>query len=763
MSLTQVWSLMSRRSSLTKRCRRATRQFRKPNLYPRVELLEDRYLLSPWDVHPVTADGEYPVPETDQSFYIKVRESLSATEPTVDVFVRLVRPDVPAGVKVPVILMYWPYSDSNTTTATVGSALSAAPLKNFVSRGYALAVADVPGTGNSGGCWDLLGLREQAAGYDLVEWFGTQEWSNGKVAMAGVSYPGGTAVMTAAARPPHLATIVPEFPLTSVYDVLYHDGVRLDGLSPYNVTGLEFPAIVEPAVHFDFFFGLVPPTNPDATYSNRVFERACADTQDKLIHTQRSYELDPSFDAFWQERDWVKDAAHLAVPAAGTGYEVSVLVTGGWTDELLKPNQPHWFESIPVDNPGTATDEGVPFKMLVMSNRGHGFQNPQLVDENLLHAWFDRFLYGYDTNIENQPPVWSIDNTQDFQHPAASWPFPETEPVNLFLRQDGSLSVKPSRTSEYLGSYTDTGLETESQVFLAHEAPGVSFLWFESGELQQDLRIDGRAYLKLLASTSTTSTHFAPVLFDLGPHGQPLDASEGNDSLNRSEYFFKVWGNQQCELLQEQDVCTLSRGFLNARFKDGLEQVKDLAPGEQYRASVRFIDKDWLIRGRYVDPDGTVHAGHRIGLAVMSSNTDFALPDQQRATNSLFSERGARTVLVLPVVGGNKALKVALGDTTTNIAPELLGDLADAILAQSSSLSTADDLVSALAGLLATSAVLPTSSLSTTAVSPTEPVTEDLLAAIVDEFFATVFESDSRFDFLNWPENLPSSGLLNTV
>ena len=66
------------------------------------------------------------------------------------------------------------------------------------------------GTGNSGGCWDYGGVRERNSAYDLVEWLGTQPWSNGNVGMIGGSYDGTRANECASANPPHLATIVPE-------------------------------------------------------------------------------------------------------------------------------------------------------------------------------------------------------------------------------------------------------------------------------------------------------------------------------------------------------------------------------------------------------------------------------------------------------------------------------------------------------------------------------------------------------------------------
>jgi predicted acyl esterase len=64
-----------------------------------------------------------------------------------DVYVGVIRPDVPAGTTVPVILTYTPYQ-LFLESADDGLA------SYFVPKGYARALAHVVGTGNSGGCWD---------------------------------------------------------------------------------------------------------------------------------------------------------------------------------------------------------------------------------------------------------------------------------------------------------------------------------------------------------------------------------------------------------------------------------------------------------------------------------------------------------------------------------------------------------------------------------------------------------------------------------
>ncbi len=46
----------------------------------------------------------------------------------------------------------------------------------------------MPGTWYSGGDATFLSPEESLYGHDLIEWAGTQSWSNGLVGMSGVSY-----------------------------------------------------------------------------------------------------------------------------------------------------------------------------------------------------------------------------------------------------------------------------------------------------------------------------------------------------------------------------------------------------------------------------------------------------------------------------------------------------------------------------------------------------------------------------------------------
>ena len=100
--------------------------------------------------------------------------------------------------RTPVIFTLTPYiSDSYHARAAY-----------FASHGYAFALVDVRGRGNSAGEFEPF-ANEPRDGHDIVEWFAKQPFCDGKVTMWGGSYAGFNQWATAKEFPPHLATIVP--------------------------------------------------------------------------------------------------------------------------------------------------------------------------------------------------------------------------------------------------------------------------------------------------------------------------------------------------------------------------------------------------------------------------------------------------------------------------------------------------------------------------------------------------------------------------
>ena len=166
--------------------------------------------------------------------YLPLEEGGAALDPTNPPRMSLAYwlPDVPEGVKVPVILEIGPYFLEVTGDVdTAGYWLGQIIVDELLPYGYAFAQASVFGTGSSNHCMDLMGTAEQLGIDAVVTWLGEQEWSNGKVGMIGKSYDGSTPWEAATFGNPHLATIVPISGLIGVKELMWKNGSSEDRAS----------------------------------------------------------------------------------------------------------------------------------------------------------------------------------------------------------------------------------------------------------------------------------------------------------------------------------------------------------------------------------------------------------------------------------------------------------------------------------------------------------------------------------------------------
>ncbi len=98
----------------------------------------------------------------------------------------------------------------------------------LIERGYIDVVADVRGSGNSGGDFSLFGPREKQDGVELARWAARLPDSNGRVGMAGSSYLALNQLFTAALAGPHspIKAILPANAGSDVYrDLAFGGGI----------------------------------------------------------------------------------------------------------------------------------------------------------------------------------------------------------------------------------------------------------------------------------------------------------------------------------------------------------------------------------------------------------------------------------------------------------------------------------------------------------------------------------------------------------
>jgi X-Pro dipeptidyl-peptidase len=510
----------------------------------------------------------------------RITEVYRVDTPRGVIYGEVIRPVVPEGVKVPVILTYSPYNILGSPANQAGSIADDGTASYFVPRGYARAVFDVVGTRESSGCYDYGGLGERETGAAVVDHLGAQPWANGKVGMIGGSYDGTTQWAAAVQQPKHLVALIPQVAIDRWYDYAYGGGIRylLNSENPTD-EGFDTP------LAFDFGFGFIPPLDASGPqYAEALATRIhpCG----RLIHTERGYEPNPVYGAFWEERDY-RRLAHTIKAAA--------LIEGGWLDHNVK----HWdstrmFMALPADHP----------KRLVMGQWRHSasrFDDAQAIR----HAWFDYWLLDLPTGVMDLPAVDS-EASDGVRRQDDQWPPTGTEAVTLSL--DGSSAAALTLRNASSATFLDNPLLTEEQIF-SDESCANACLLFTGEPLSEALRISGSPQLHLAGRIDTTATHYTPVLYEESAAGA---------------------------------VSIITRGFLNLRNRNGLHVSEPVSAGQAWTATVDLWDTDYV-----------VPAGHRLGVAVMSSNAIWALPDVTLATTTL--DLGA-TSLELPVSEGHGAV-----------------------------------------------------------------------------------------------------------
>jgi putative CocE/NonD family hydrolase len=144
-------------------------------------------------------------------------------------------------------------------------------------------------------------------GHDLIEWAGTQGWSNGRVGLSGVSYLTSSQWTIAATRPPHLAAINPWEGWSDTYrEVARHGGIPETYFWPYISerwgygTGQVEDLTAETSAHpfFDSFWASKAAPLADVTAPAFVV----ASWSDQGLHTRGTFE---GFSRIGSERKWL--------------------------------------------------------------------------------------------------------------------------------------------------------------------------------------------------------------------------------------------------------------------------------------------------------------------------------------------------------------------------------------------------------------------------------------------------------------------------
>lgn len=405
----------------------------------------------------------------------------------------------------PTILHSTPYKHVDKATAAVGGN---ALVDFYVPRGYAVVLADVRGFGDSEGCVEVWGPNEQQDQYDLVEWVAAQEWSDGKVGMIGVSYPGTTPIEAAVMAPPHLTTIVAEAGLTDPYFDWHYGGVPTGESAPAGSPG-AYQGI-----------GAAPPIEPTAdpvAWMRTAANAGCGLSELALA----AWQQDSVYNEFYAERNFSARVKNI---------NASVLYTQGFSDGNVKPAQLlHFFNEIDAPKKGLF---------------GQWAHSQPIRDdyEGFELAWFDHWLKGIENGAMDGPVVEVITNLDTWRADTA-FPSASTKPTALHLdASDMSLRFDaPSAAGEAtfvadrrprlaLGP-TDAVEDAVRGRSAAEET-----LRFASAPFEQDLYLSGVVHLDFHATMDAPNAYLMANLYEVDADGRQLIVFGGLAAALREGY-----------------------------------------------------------------------------------------------------------------------------------------------------------------------------------------------------------------------------------
>ncbi|WP_343951792.1 CocE/NonD family hydrolase [Nonomuraea longicatena] len=515
------------------------------------------------------------------------------------------------GMKVATVMKATPYTGKAPRAATVPDpgVFSEWYDEYFVPRGYAVVEVELQGTGQSEGCPTTGGPADTTSVTAAIDWLNGRApatyadgraavagWSTGDVGMVGLSYDGTLATAAATTGVEGLKTIVPEGAISSWYDYARDQGVAYNG----NL-GTRYP---------EYQASRVASQSATARCGEVLKELGDAAADDTADRT-----------AFWDERDYVKDAA---------GIRSSVLLAQGLADTKVRNRH---FAAL-----WQALGEHGVARKLWLHKGGH--EDPLVTGgaawQETLHRWMDHWLYRVDNGIMSEPRV-SVQRPDSSWQTSADWPHPGSRPTHLWFgpaseAAEGGLLRTPSGSGTQ--SFTDAPAQNEAVMISAPEAAAPNRLAYLTPPLTKATHVSGTPTVRVRLSSSTASTPLTALLVDYGPAATPSPAPSPGLSDGT--------GQVTAELAPVRKPVTklpiVSRGALDVKNRHSLERPSPLEPGKAHTVSLRLHAVD------HVFPEG-----HRVGLVIVANDKDYIATDPAAGRLTL----GLRAShLVLPTVGG---------------------------------------------------------------------------------------------------------------
>ncbi|BBZ17049.1 CocE/NonD family hydrolase [Mycolicibacterium gadium] len=421
--------------------------------------------------------------------------------------------------KYPALIAASPYPRQMQDFGAPAGFIEAGATDFWVPRGYVHVIANVRGTGGSGGTFGFFDPQERRDMFDLVEWAAAQPWCDGNVGMIGISYFAMTQLEAAVEKPPHLKAIFPVAVTADLYEAAAHHGlVSTSFITPFlSMMGLTSDRSDafwrrNPAIALARKVLNTPPLHRKFATMNGEAAVTMMRALLKLPHSTHPWDdlwLDavvkhPMRDDWWEARNLLPLLKNVDIP---------VYLGCDWENVPLHlPSTFAAWEAL-ADNPNV--------RMALLGRFGLTWPWESLHHEAL--AWYDHWLKGQDTGIMDGPPIRYVLPGADGWHTADQWPPAATILREFALRADGTLDAAEGTPGgrEYLTLGAGLNRVKASPI----DPP--SLLSWTSAPLSEPIEVVGDVELRLVASATASDTAWIATLEHVAADGTVTEVTAG--------------------------------------------------------------------------------------------------------------------------------------------------------------------------------------------------------------------------------------------
>lgn len=415
-------------------------------------------------------------------------------------------------------------------------------VKFFTSKGYAVVIVDVRGSGASTGERTMeFSPEEVQDGKKVVDWIIGQEWSDGNVGTTGVSYVGTTAELLLVNKHPAVKACIPRSNIFDLYNhVMFPGGVRQGpfikvwGFTTKSLDGNNLSVFGKQAKRL--IKGINPVKGEKSTLKRALeLHGGNFDVYDGLEYVDFRDELHPELNRTPDEfsiHNYVDE-----IEASGT----AIYRIGGWYDGSLSKSVVDGYRN-------TSNTEKVllgPWDHGPANNASPFNDNPEIQFPILkeMLRFFDYHLKGIDNGIEREDDFYYFTVGEEKWKSTNTWPPENVVETNYYLSADTSLYVNDKSIEngniKYNIDYSHTtgnSSKWNSVTALYKNGPtryeerekqSEKLLNFETNALVDNTEITGRPYIDLYVSADAKDASVFCYIEDVAPDGTVNLVTEG--------------------------------------------------------------------------------------------------------------------------------------------------------------------------------------------------------------------------------------------